>query len=59
MIVKSLKFIFFFIIGLIAMQWLFRSEIDWLDVISISFVTFIFYVLFEYVDKRDERKNKE
>lgn len=59
MIVKGLKFIFFFTIILIVMQWLFRPEIDWLDVISIAFVAFLFYLLFEFVDKRDERKNKE
>jgi len=59
MIVKGLKFIFLFTIGLIVMQWLFRPEIDWLDVISIAFVAFLLYLLFEFVDKRDERKNKE
>jgi len=59
MIIKALKFIFFFTIGLIVMQWLFRPEIDWSDVISIAFVAFLLYLLFEFVDKRDERKNKE
>lgn len=59
MIVKGLKFIFLFTIGLIVMQWLFRPEIVWLDVISIAFVAFLFYLLFEFIDRRDERKNKE
>ena len=55
MVVKSLKFTFFFLIALIAMQWIFRPTINWLEIISMSFIAFLFYLLFEWIDQRHSR----
>lgn len=58
MIAKSFKFTFLFFIAFVAMQWLFRSEIVWLDIIGISLIVFLLYILFEWSNHSNKNKTR-
>lgn len=53
MIKASAKFTVFLFVVLIVAQWIFRSRMDWLEVISISILGFLFHYLFEWIDRKE------
>lgn len=56
MIKISLTYGLLFFMGIAAVQWGLGKEINWLEIISMSIVATLIYLLFEWVDKRDEQK---
>lgn len=53
---KSGQYALFMLTGLLIWQWLFKSVINWGDIIGISVISALLYLLFEWVDKREEEK---
>lgn len=51
---KSGQYALFMLIGLFIWQWFFRPVINWGDIIGISAASALLYLLFEWVDKREE-----
>lgn len=60
MLKKSLLFTLFMFIALLIVQLRYRTEVNWIDIIGISTITFILHLGFEWVEKRteDKRNNK-
>lgn len=55
MIKQSAKFGLLFFSLFAIFKWIFGSEISWLEVIGISFFTTLFYLLFEWVERKHEK----
>lgn len=46
-----------FFILLTIWKWASKSDINWLDTISVSIIASLIYVLFQWVDKQDKHKD--
>ncbi len=55
MVKNSAKFGLIFLVGQMIWQWTFKPEMQWFDILGSSIFAFLFYLLFEWVDKRHEQ----
>lgn len=58
-IFKKILFGFFFFVSLLIFKRLFKSEINWLEVISMSIVVVLVHVLFDWIEERDKYNKQE
>lgn len=53
---NAIRFTISVFVALIISQWIFRPEIVWLDIFGISILVFLFYILFEWIDNKNNSK---